>query len=164
MKLSIEKIRGSHPEQHRKIPSKQCSDSIRKIILQFCDDLSLLNLPKCMSPLKAGPEIRIQVQVVYLGDSGNMRQGMWPWCWGRELSLQRKNCLAMSWVIISHGEDCFAGGRPGVHSLALEPVSSRSPAVSLPTEKTFRHMMEELADGLHQEDRKVQREDRASTA
>lgn len=49
----------------------------------------------CLSacpPLKAGPEIRIQAHVAYLGYSG---QGMWTWCWGNELSLQRmKNCLA----------------------------------------------------------------------
>lgn len=72
--------------------TRQCIDLILKnnFVITFITFESA-----CLSaypPLKAGPEIRIQVQVVYLGDSG---QGMWTWCWGSELSLQRmKNCLA----------------------------------------------------------------------
>lgn len=53
-----------------------------------------------------------------------------------------------SWAFVSHRWTLlWEWGRQGAHSLALEPASCRSQAVSQSTKETFRQMMPALATG-----------------
>ena len=70
-------------------------------------------------------------------------------CKGRRNT--QKNCLTQEvrqlGVYQPLVKTAVVGGGQGVHSLALEPVSSRLPAVSQPTKETFRQVVQVLADG-----------------